>query len=425
MHLCLHECIFNKHAETRLFLDLWGNDMALQAIRNNVYEVGAAHPERLLYEDLLPLENGTTYNAYMVVGSRMTALIDTVPLIKNKQLIRNIKESELADPDYIVMLRAQEDYAESLPELLYYFPKAKIVCSEQLKACILEQVSIDAASFTIAEDGDTLDLGGKTLQLNVLTYSDSLRLHSVWLEEDRILFSGFIFSAHYSDDNVFATFGSEEATAAKQYYATQIMSIREAVKGLVNYWCDQSVSLIAPAHGPVWQEPKFILELYKKWMNKRNDKEIVIAYVSLYNHTRELVEQIMFGLVRQGFSVVVRDIAEKPDSLLTQSAEVLVDLVQASTLILASSTALGEPHPAASYLAMLVNMMKPKTALYGFAGSKIGVSQTAERLGSLLQLPQAERLPDLFIDGKIDDHEQVMIRHYVDDLGARIRALSE
>lgn len=397
--------------------------MALQAIRNNVYEVGAAHPERLLYEDLLPLENGTTYNAYIVVGSRTSALIDIVPLIRNKQLIRNIKESELADPDYIVMLRAQEDYAEPLPELLYHFPKAKIVCQEQVKTCILEQVSIHPESFITVEDGDTIDLGGKTLRFNVFTYSENVRLRSVWLEEDRILFSGFVFSAHYSDENVFATFGSEEASAAKQYFATQIMSIGEAVKSFVNHWSEQAIGLIAPAHGPVWQDPKFIIKLYKTWMNERVNNDIVIAYVSLYNHTRELVEQIMFGLIRQGFSVIVRDIAEKPDSLLSESADVLVDLVQASTLILASSTAMGEPHPAASYLAMLVNMMKPKTALYGFAGSKIGVSHTAERLGALLQLPHAERLPDLFIEGKIDDHEQVMINHYVENLAERIRQL--
>ncbi len=397
--------------------------MALQAIRDNVYEVGAAHPERLLYEDLLPLENGTTYNAYAVVGTEASALIDTVPLVKSSVLINNIKASELTDPDYIVMLRAQEDYAEPLPELLHFFPAAKIVCSAYLKAAILEQVSIAEDKFLVKEDGETLELGGKTLTLRSFKYESGVRLRSVWLEEDKILFSGFIFSAHYSDENVFASFGSEELTEAKRYYATQIMNVSAEIRDYLSYWEKQELHLIAPAHGPVWQTPTVILKRYQRWLGKADKNNIVIAYVSQYKHTRELVEKLMFGLVNHGFSVIVRDIAEKPDSLITQSSEVLMDLVRASTLIIASSTTLSEPHPTASYLAMLVNIMKPGTALYGFAGSKVGLSHTAERLGELLQLPQAERLPDLFVEGKIDAHEKAMIDEYITDLAEKIKQL--
>ncbi len=397
--------------------------MALQAIGNNVYEVGAAHPERLLYGDLLPLTDGTTYNSYMVVGENSSALIDTVPMVKNKVLIKNIKDSELLDPDFIVMLRGQEDYAEPLPKLLYNFPNAKVVCSSQLKAAILEQVDLSESVFVILEDGDKLDLGGKTLHFHMDAFEDEVLLHSVYLEEEKLLFSGFVFSAHYSDENVFASFGSEEVIAAKRYFATQIMHISEDIRKFVDYWASQELRLVAPAHGPVWQDPKFIIQLYKTWIEEMVNTDIVIAYVSLYSHTRELVEKLLFGLVRKGFSVILRDIAEKPSSLLTESTEVLLDLVHASTLIIASSTSLREPHPAASYLAMLVNMMKPKTALYGFAGSKVGVSHTAERLGSLLQLPNAKRLDDLFVEGKIDAAEQEVIDQYVNDLADQISAL--
>ncbi len=399
--------------------------MHLQAICAGVYEVGANHPDRLLYEDFLPLENGTTFNAYMVVGNKASALIDTVPLEKNRALVRNIKQSELCDPDYIVMLRAQENYAEPLQELSYFFPKAKVLCTAHMKELILEQVTLDEKVFMLFEDGDELDLGGKTLQFQAMEHEGSAHRRTVFLKEDKVLFSGFLFSAHYSDERVFAAFGSEELMELKRYFATQIMSKHEMVESFIDDWENREVCLVAPAHGPIWQDPGFVFQCYRNWLHKKPNKDVVIAYVSLYKHTRTLVEKLMFGLIRRGFSVIVRDIAEKPDSLLKQSTEVLVDLVQVSALFLASSTTMGEPHPAACYLATLINRMQPQTSIYGFAGSKVGKSATGERLGELLQLPRAQRLDDLFVDGKIDPDEEERIEAYMDDFAERMNALLE
>lgn len=397
--------------------------MSIQAIGEQVYEVGASHSERQLYEDFLPLPHGTTYNAYLVVGERASALIDTVPLDKPEALARNLSECEPRSIDYIVVMRDQEDFAQSLPYLLQLYPAARVVCTERLRRGLLEQVDIDAAAFVRLDDGERLDLGGKSLRYHVQESPDFAPIHSLYLEEDGILFSGLMFSSHYADANVFATFGRDEIDEAKRYFAAELMCRRGDVRRYLERWEGAAPRLIAPLHGPIWQEPGRIFAYYRHWLSELVKPEVVIAYVSVYGHTRKLVEKLMFGLVARGISVICRDIAEKPASLLNESTRVLGDLVNASTLIVASSTKLSGPHPAAAYLAVLVSMMQPKTALFGFAGSKVGPSSVGEKLAEILRLPEAERLPDLFVEGKIDAHEADAIAAYAEALAERIRAL--
>ena len=101
--------------------------MAINEIKPNIYYVGAKDYDRRLFDELIPLPNGTSYNAYLVIGDKKTALIDSVDGSKFYILKSNIKKIGIKKIDYIVSNHTEQDHSESIAKLVKLYPDAKVV----------------------------------------------------------------------------------------------------------------------------------------------------------------------------------------------------------------------------------------------------------------------------------------------------------
>ncbi|MHA1213413.1 MAG: MBL fold metallo-hydrolase, partial [Candidatus Heimdallarchaeota archaeon] len=138
--------------------------MTASKIKPNIYEVGAKDYDRRLFDDLIPLPDGTSYNAYLVIGSKKTALIDTVDGSKFYELLRNLDILKIKKIDYLVSNHSEQDHSENLGKLTEMFPEAKIVTNAKGKEHLMVHLHIPEDKFLVKNNDETLSLGDKTLQ---------------------------------------------------------------------------------------------------------------------------------------------------------------------------------------------------------------------------------------------------------------------
>ena len=131
--------------------------MKPRQIRENVYWMGAVDWDRRLFDSLIPLPDGTSYNAYLVEGSEKTALMDTVDPNKADVLLSQLQD--VAQVDYVVAHHAEQDHSGSIPQVLARYENAQVVVTPKAKEMLIDLLSIPADRFLTVEDGQTLSLG--------------------------------------------------------------------------------------------------------------------------------------------------------------------------------------------------------------------------------------------------------------------------
>ena len=138
--------------------------MAVRELKSGIYWVGAIDWDRRLFDELIPLPDGTSYNAYLVTGSEKTALIDTVDPAKSQVLIKHLAELGINTLDYVIANHGEQDHSGEIPTVLERYPSAKVVTNTKCKTILQDLLLIPAQNFVEVKDGDTLSLGhNKTL----------------------------------------------------------------------------------------------------------------------------------------------------------------------------------------------------------------------------------------------------------------------
>ena len=151
-------------------------------IKDDVYSLRANDWDRKLFDELVPLPDGTSYNAYLIKGGDKTALIDTVYPPKTAAFIAALKASGVETIDYVVANHAELDHAGSIPAVLELFPKAKVVANARCWRMLCDQMPLDRRSFLEAKDGGALPLGGKTLKFVFMPWVHWPETMGVFLE---------------------------------------------------------------------------------------------------------------------------------------------------------------------------------------------------------------------------------------------------
>ncbi len=397
--------------------------MSVLAICDNVFELGAAHPDRELFDCLMPTPFGTTYNAYLVVGRDKTALIDAVDPDKIDILMQNLSDAGVKRIDYLVSLHTEQDHAGGIETVLAKFPMAQIIACAKVKELSLTHLHLPADKFTVIADGDRLELGGKSLRFMLIPFAHWPDNTMAYLEEDQILFSSDLFGSHYSTDKAFSTASTDQRLAAKTYYGEIMMPFRPQITKYTARVRELKPRLIAPAHGPVWSDPDVILSRYERWTGEGVKRLVTIPYVSMHGSTHVMVDHLAVKLAEQGLSVICRDLGRHPDSLALETGHMITDLVDAAAIILATSTVLGGPHPNMSYAAMVANAVRPKCPIYGMIGSFGWGSKAAETLDTLTANLKVERLAPFMVKGLPTDEDLARLSDYAVELAQKIRAL--
>ncbi|MBS7613147.1 FprA family A-type flavoprotein, partial [Candidatus Bathyarchaeota archaeon] len=337
----------------------------------DVYWIGVKDWNRRLFDALIPLPRGTSYNAYLVSGEEGNALIDTVNPGFEEELERKIRS--LVDPgeiDYIVMNHAEPDHAGAIPYLMKIATKAKLVATSRGVKMARIFYRVPEERMKIVTDQEKLSLGGKTLR-----FIEAPMLHwpetmFTYVEEEGILFSCDFFGSHLAE-GVYSDDVEDLLIHAQKYWGEIMMPFRtmaqkglEKLKGL-------DVKTIAPSHGPIHRKPEVILNAYKRWVYGETKQKVSIIYVSMWGSTEHMAEQMAEVLAREGIEVVLHNLT------VTDVGDLVKDLVDSRAIVLGVPAVLGGAHPLIVYATYLFRILRPPTEFtvvlssYGWSGGAI------------------------------------------------------
>jgi flavorubredoxin len=338
-------------------------DMAGQELKPGIYSVGARDWDRRLFDELIPLPNGTTYNAYLIKGSQKIALIDTVYPPKEKELLGNLKDLGSKKIDYVIANHAEGDHSGTIPRILKTYPEAKVITNPKCKAMLMDLFPIPDEKFIAVNDRETISLGDRTLEFIYAPWVHWPETMFTYLREDKILFTCDFLGSHLATSDLFVKDEVKVLEAAKRYYAEIMMPFRIPIRKNLEKIKDLDVEIVAASHGPVYDKPEFIINAYRDWVSDEVKNEVIIPYVSMYGSTAKMVDHLMDALIKKGITV-------QPFNLIkTDIGELAMALVDAATIVIASPTVLYGPHPAAVYATYLVSVLRPKTKFVSIIGS--------------------------------------------------------
>jgi flavorubredoxin len=366
--------------------------MASRTIKPGIYFTGVIDWDRRLFDEIIPLPEGTTYNSYIVQGNEKTALIDTADPTKKSEFLNNISINGIKI-DYIISNHAEQDHSGLIPQVLEIYPDAKVLTSPKCKDLLKELLLIKEERFQTVDDGETISLGDKTLKFIYTPWVHWPETMVTYLEEDKILFSCDFFGSHLATSDLFVRDEHLAYRAAKRYYAEIMMPFRIFISKNMEKIKDISIDMIAPSHGPIYNNPEIIFDAYNDWISNNTKNEVIIPYVSMHGSTKEIVDYLVDILIQKGITV-------KPFNLTTSDVgELALSLVDASTLVIATPTVLTGPHPSAVYAAYLVNALRPKLKFVSIIGSYGWGGRTVELLKEMLINIKAEIIDPVIVRG--------------------------
>jgi flavorubredoxin len=365
--------------------------MKARKIRTNVYWVGAIDWDRRLFDALIPLPDGTSYNAYLVQGSQKVALIDAVDPSMTDVLMAYLKDVPVID--YVIANHAEQDHSGSLPQVLAKYPDAKVVTTPKGRDMLVALLLIPEDRFITVSDGETLSLGDKTLEFIHAPWVHWPETMLTYLREDKILFPCDLFGSHLATTDLYVTDEGQVYEAAKRYYAEIMMPFRTIIEKHLEKLNSYKIDIIAPSHGPMYDKPSFILEAYRSWVSGPLKNIVVLPYISMHGSTQKMVEYFVGALAGKGVTVKQFNLAA------TDIGKLAMALVDAVTLVIGTPTVLVGPHPNVAYAAFLANALRPWLQFVSIIGSYGWGSKAVEQLKGLIPNLKVEVLDPVISKG--------------------------
>ena len=334
-------------------------------ISDGVYWVGVRDWNRRLFDALIPLPQGTTYNSYLIIGEEKKALIDTVnPGFENELEEKISQVVDPADLDYVVMNHAEPDHAGAIPYLMRINSKAKLIATSRGAGMAKTFHGVPEGRIRKVTDQESIDLGGKSLR-----FIEAPMLHwpetmFTYLQEDRILFPCDFFGLHMArgiyDEEV-----EDLIVHAQRYFGEIMMPFRMMGERALRKIRDLDIKMIAPSHGPIHRNTQRILEAYERWTRGETRRKATIIYVTMWGSTERMIGPIADALSSEGIEIALYNLAS------SDIGDVAKDLVDSRAIVLGAPTVLGGVHPLAQHAAYLVRALRPP-AKYGVLLSSYG-----------------------------------------------------
>ncbi len=365
--------------------------MQARKIEDRIYWMGAVDWDRRLFDSLIPLPDGTTYNAYLVEGTEKTALLDTV----DPPMVETLMGQLDAVPkiDYIVSHHAEQDHSGSIPRVLERYPQAKVVSTPKAKTMLVDLLKIPEDSFITVADGETISLGDRTLRFIHTPWVHWPETMVTYLEEKHILFSCDFYGSHIATTDLFVANEGRVYEAAKRYFAEIMMPFRGMIEKDIEKLKAYDIQMIAPSHGQIYNRPSFIMDAYRDWVFGSPRNIAVLPYVSMHSSTKLMVDHLASALVKNGVH------AELFNLTVTDIGKLAMALVDAATIIVGTPTVLAGPHPLAAYAAFLANALRPKVKFLSIVGSYGWGGKTVETLAGMIPNLKVEVLEPVLCKG--------------------------
>ena len=373
-------------------------------ITAGVFSVGVKDWNRRLFDALIPTPQGTTYNAYLIKGKNKTALIDTVCPGFEKQFIEKINQvADVKNIDYLIMNHAEPDHAGSIPTILNESKKAILVTTEKGAKLAQTFYNVPIDQIKIVKQGETIDLGGKTLKFIEAPWLHWPETMFTYLVENKTLFPCDFFGAHVTE-GIYDDEAEDLLSYAKKYYGEIMMPFNRMGKTALDKIKDLPIEIIAPSHGPIYKNPERILAEYRKWTAGETKEKALIVYVSMWKSTEKMIQTMVETLTSEGIEVALYNLTN------ADLGDIAKDLVDARAIVLGAPTVLAGMHPLGVYGAYLVKALRPPLkygvilSSYGWMGGAL--KQASEILGPM----NIDVVGTMDINGPptTDDHQKVV-----------------
>ena len=384
--------------------------MPVRQIESGVYSVGSIDWDRRLFDELIPLPDGTSYNVYLIKGSEKTALIDTVDPPKENELFDNLRKLGVNNIDYVITNHAEQDHSGTIPKILKAFPNAKAVTNAKCKGMLIDLLLIPEDKFIVVDDAGTLSLGNKTLQFIMAPWVHWPETMLTYLQEDKILFPCDFFGSHLATSDLYATDEARVYEAAKRYYAEIMMPFRNSINKHMEKLKQFEIEIIAPSHGPIHNKPNFILNAYKDWISDDVKNEVLIPYVSMHGSTNKMVQFLVDALIKRGITVIPFNLTR------TDIGQLAKALVDAATIVIACPTVLVGPHPAAVYATYLANALRPKTKFASIIGSYGWGGKMVDTITGMLGNLKVELISPVIVKGYPKENDFTLLEKLADEI---------
>ena len=306
-------------------------------ITNDIKYVGVNDHQVDLFEGQYVVPNGMSYNSYVILDEKV-AVMDTVDQYFGDEWLKNLEVAlEGRKPDYLVVHHMEPDHSANIANFLEHYPEAIVVASAKAFTMVKQFFGYDYADRRIVVgEGDTLSLGKHVLNFVTAPMGHWPEVIMTYESSEKVLFSA----------DAFGKFGAldvedEWDCEARRYYIGIVGKYGAQVQSLLKKAAGLDIAMICPLHGPVLKENLgHYINLYDIWSSYRVESDgILIAYTSIYGHTKKAVELLAEKLEAKGQKVTVADLARD------DMAEAVEDAFRYGKLVLATTTYNGDMFP--------------------------------------------------------------------------------
>ncbi|MEG1774013.1 MAG: FprA family A-type flavoprotein [Oscillospiraceae bacterium] len=279
--------------------------MAADKIVDGIWSVGVLNPNLRVFDIVMATDYGTSYNSFLVKAQK-TALIETCHHRYFDFFTANIEQQcPLDQLDYIVLNHCEPDHSGALERLIERAPQAQIIAS-QAGSIYLKNITNKAdLKIRVVKNGDTVDLGGKTLTFipaPFLHWPDSM---FTYVQEDKVLFPCDFLGAHFCEPQLFDTrmvYEKRYESAFRGYYDAIFGPFKPYVLAGLEKIKDLELEIVCPSHGPVLTKNGRInaaKEKYFTWSQPHHNavKTIPVFYTTAYGNTQRVAEAIREGIL--------------------------------------------------------------------------------------------------------------------------------
>lgn len=306
----------------------------------NIRYVGCDDAELDLFESQYELPEGMCYNSYVVLGEEKVAVMDSVDARCCEEWLGRVEEAlNGRTPDYLVCQHMEPDHSGSMAAFLANYPQATVLCSKQA-VTLMKQFRIEAPNVQIVAEGESIDLGGLSLQFLAAPMIHWPEVIMTYCPEEQVLFSADAFGkfgVYHADED-------DWACEARRYYFNIVGKYGVAVTSLLKKLTDKPIVTIAPLHGPMLEGEKKdeALRLYGIWSAYGVETEgVLVAYASIHGNTAKVAHRIADILKsKNAGKVAITDLSRD------DMAEAIEDAFRMNRLVLCCATYDGDIFPA-------------------------------------------------------------------------------
>ena len=279
-------------------------------INNDIIWIGVNDRKTERFENYIPLDNGVTYNSYLILDEKI-CIIDGVEEGENGNFLGKIEAMIGTAPvDYIIVNHVEPDHSGSIKNMLKIYPEIKVVGNAKT-IMMLKLLGVDLPDerIVVVKEKDVLDLGKHKLTFYLMPMVHWPESMATYDMTDKILFSNDAFGSFGTldggvfDDEVNTDFFTDEM---RRYYSNIVGKFGAPVNAVLKKLSSVEISCICPSHGLIWRKDiDKVIKKYQKWANIEAEEEgVVIIYGSMYGHTTEMAEILARQLDERGIKNV-------------------------------------------------------------------------------------------------------------------------